>query len=305
MQHTVSFANTWLIAVDGARRRIPGYAALLIAVATLAASLLGGAAAYRALPDLVTAFGAGELGPILDRLALYGCSLGLLVIVAVAAMAYEARAPIGARRRAAPAALVGLAVGVLGFLAATGVAAALGAVRPGAGGTGAGGTGLDHRLSGLAIGAVLILIQAGAEELFFRGWLQPLLGARWGAWIGLGVTAVLFGAAHVVAGPISPIAVINDILAGAVFGLLALRSGGLVAPILGHWGWNWSEQSLLGLTPNPGVDPLGSLFDLDLTGPPLLSGGADEMNGSLAATAALLALLAITALWRSRLVARG
>ena len=51
------------------------------------------------------------------------------------------------------------------------------------------------------------------------------------------------------------------------------------------------EDILLGLDPNPGVAPTGSLVDLDLAGPALWSGGTDGMNGSLAATFVLLTLV--------------
>jgi hypothetical protein len=72
-----------------------------------------------------------------------------------------------------------------------------------------------------------------------------------------------------------------------VFGLLAMRTGGLWAPFAAHWAWNWGEQSVAGATPNPGIDSLGALFDLDLSGPALLSGGADALNGAISTTVVL------------------
>jgi membrane protease YdiL (CAAX protease family) len=257
--------------------------------------LVGGVALYKGLGVLTTQV-AGEAGLALDRLLLFVCTLAPLYAVALGAIRFEGRADITQPSRRALAAVIGLSIGVAGFLAAVGVAGVLGAVRMGADASDWG-----RRLEGAVIAAVLILFQASGEELFFRGWLQPVLGARWGAWVGLAVTSVLFGGAHAVTGPISVLALVNDILAGAVFGLLALRSGGLWAPILAHWGWNWTEQAVVGLTPNPGVDPLGSLWDLDLVGPGMLSGGADEMNGSIAATVVLVTAMVLVALWRARL----
>ena len=147
------------------------------------------------------------------------------------------------------------------------------------------------------------MVQAGAEEAFFRGWLQPVLAARWGPWVGLLTASLVFAAAHAAAAALSahalgPVAWINDTLAGLAFGLLALRTGGLAAPVAAHWAWNWTEASVVGATPNPGVDPLGSLFDLDLVGAGWLTGGPDEMNGSLCASVALLGLIACAAAWR-------
>lgn len=295
MVYPIAFENPWLVSVDGARRRTPGFVALLIALVVLPVSLLGGGALYGALPDVAAAIGPGELGQAADRLVLYICVLGLLYGVALGGLMVEHRGPSHRAGGQALAIPLGLATGVIGFLAAVGLVALLGAVRPGAD-----ASFLDHKVLGAAIGAGLIAFQASGEEVFFRAWLQPLLGARWGAWVGLMATSILFGLAHSLNRAVSPLAILNDIMAGAVFGALALRTGGLWAPILAHWGWNWTEQSVLGLSPNPGVDSLGSLFDLDLVGPSLLSGGHDEMNGSIAATAVLALILVLLRVWRPK-----
>ena len=142
------------------------------------------------------------------------------------------------------------------------------------------------------MGAALTGFQVFGEEIFFRGWLQPILGAEWGAKTGLVVTAAVFAGAHLVTDVLGPVAILNLFLGGLVFGLLAFRSGGLAAPFGAHWVWNWLEQSVMGLVPNPGVDSLGSLFDFDLVGSPLLGGGTEGLNGSLVETAALFALAA-------------
>ena len=147
------------------------------------------------------------------------------------------------------------------------------------------------------VAGLLVLLQCWAEEALFRGWLQPALCDRWGVWAGLGVTTVLFGAAHSVQTP-SPVAILNATLAGLLFGLLALRTGGLAAPIAAHFGYNWAEQSIFGLTPNPGVDAMGSAFNFDLGGPTIFSGGVDELNGSISVTIALGVVIALLGLGR-------
>jgi membrane protease YdiL (CAAX protease family) len=187
-------------------------------------------------------------------------------------------------------------LGLLGYGVAVGVAALCGGVRVDA--NYMNGPSLAFRLTGMAVGALLIAFQAMGEELFFRGWLQPILAARWGPWVGLVAASLLFAAAHAMGRPIGIIALVNDALAGLAFGLIAFRSGGLLAPFAAHFAWNWIEQSVLGLTPNPGIDPLGALIDLDLVGPPLVTGGADEMNGTLGATLALLVMIGLTLAWR-------
>ena len=50
---------------------------------------------------------------------------------------------------------------------------------------------------GLAAAAVLVAIAAPfAEEIAFRGIVLPALGDRWGAWVGIGGSALLFAAYH-------------------------------------------------------------------------------------------------------------
>ena len=286
LHHQISYKNAWVLRVDGAARRIPGWAVLGIGIAVLALSMFGGGALYQALT------GSLQNQPILDRCVLNLCVVGPLYVAAAAGLFYERRMPDPANVGAAGGLGVGLAVGLIGFGFSLIICGLFGAVSHGSD-----TSAIDHRLTGLAVGAAIIGFQAYGEELFFRGWMQPVLATRWGPWIGLGVTSALFAAAHTLGRPISPVAVLNDGLAGFVFGVLAFRSGGLAAPFAAHFAWNWAEQSLFGLTPNPGVDVLGSLWDFDLVGSSLLGGGPDEMNGALPATAALLAIGGLALAW--------
>ena len=76
-----------------------------------------------------------------------------------------------------------------------------------------------------------------------------------------------------------------------MFGLLALRTGGIAAATGTHVAWNALEQLLYGLDPNPGIGSFGSVIDKDLIGPALLGGSEDGLNGSLGMTAALMAIV--------------
>lgn len=276
-----------MLQVDGARRQTRGVAAVLIAAATLAVAMFGGPYFYSAIAS------ASSGGPGLDRLLQYACVLGPLYLVAIGLLAYEGRAKIAPNAGPLISAPVGLALGLAGLGLAVAMAELFGVVRPGES-----GPPLSHGLIGVAIMTLLIAFQSFGEELFFRGWLQPVLVTRWGPWVGLLTTAALFAAAHAIGRPIGPMALLNDALAGVVFGLLALRTGGLAAPFAAHLGWNWAEAVLLGLTPNPGVDELGAFFDLDLAGPAFLSGGGDELNGAISTTVALLLMMGAALLWR-------
>ena len=286
MSDRITFDNAYVRRVDGARRPVAGWVALPLALATVVFSLTLGVRPY----DLL---GAG-LSPALGRAVLYVGVEGPLYLVAGLLLAYQARARAPANASALMQLAVGLGLGFAGFTLAVGLSALVGAVGPG---TGPSFT-FNQKLIGAALGCGLVGFQALGEEVFFRGWLQPILAARWGPTVGLVAASITFAVAHGLFRPIGPVALVNDTLAGLAFGLLALRSGGVIAPFAAHFAWNWAEQSIAGLTPNPGVDELGSLFNIDLVGGPLLSGGADELNGALAASVALLALVAAAFFWR-------
>jgi len=157
------------------------------------------------------------------------------------------------------------------------------------------GTGAIAALLG---GSLLILVQASVEEVYFRGWLQPVLIRAWGNAAGIAVTALAFAALHLVGGERSLVTLLNLMLGGLLFGLLALRSGGIVLPAAAHFAWNWAEAIGLGLAPNPGVGSFGAIVDLDLSGSANWGGSAEGLNASLAMSFVLIALLLPVAAWR-------
>ncbi|WP_295635462.1 type II CAAX endopeptidase family protein [Novosphingobium sp.] len=186
--------------------------------------------------------------------------------------------------------LAGLACGAIAILSTTGFAWLSGGLRPA----------LQPAASvpGLiALGVALTLLQSGAEEVLFRGWLQPALTMRIGVPGGVLASAVVFAGFHAISAIPSWISVVNLVLGGLWFGLLALRSGGILAPLAAHFAYNVIEDCGLGLVPNGGpngnewVGPLGALHDLDLVGSPLWGGGPEGLNASLGLTAALVAMI--------------
>ena len=137
----------------------------------------------------------------------------------------------------------------------------------------------------------MILFQVAAEEVFFRGWIQPALSRKVGSIAGVALAALLFTGFHVTGGARAPLSLVNILLAGVLFGLLALRSGGILASIAAHFAWNASENLGLGLDPNPGIDIFGGLFDIDLAGAPTWGGNPEGLNASIGTVAVLVALI--------------
>ncbi len=149
----------------------------------------------------------------------------------------------------------------------------------------------------LLSGTLLIILQAGSEEVYFRGWLQPVLAERWGTAAAIGLAAAAFALLHVIGGARSPITILNLLLGGLLFGLLAASRGGIAAAAAGHIAWNWTEQLILGLVPNPGLGAFGSLMDWELAGATLWGGSEEGLNASLAMTFALSLFVVPLLLW--------
>lgn len=99
---------------------------------------------------------------------------------------------------------------------------------------------------------VFALLPAIAEELMYRGVIQPAIVHRWGAAWGIGVTAALFSLLHM-----EPAGLVPRVLMGVWFGYLAWRTRSLWASTWAHALNNtWGVALLAGLdaiTARPGL----------------------------------------------------
>lgn len=227
--------------------------------------------------------GIGTLGVAWDELVFTIGIFAPLLVAAIIGGAWTGVSALILGGRAGRSIGLGLFLGIGGLLAAVVFARLAGTLVSGAGALTA--------PVWIVPGFLVVLFQVVAEEVYFRGWLQPVLARGWGAGIAVPVVAVVFAALHVVGGTREPLAILNLVLGGLVFGLLALRTGGLAAPIGMHLAWNATEQLGLGLDPNPGVGSFGALRNLDLIGSVAWGGSDAGLNASFAMTFALLAIL--------------
>lgn len=103
---------------------------------------------------------------------------------------------------------------------------------------------LDIWLKWLPIALLAILLQTGAEELFFRGYLQSQLAARFQAtWVWLLVPSILFGALHYLPGEtVGPglIYVASTTLFGVIAADLTARTGSIGAA----WGLHFANNCI-------------------------------------------------------------
>jgi membrane protease YdiL (CAAX protease family) len=127
-----------------------------------------------------------------------------------------------------------------------------------------------------------------SEEAGFRGFMQGPLERRYGPAIGITVTSVAFGLAHLTHGLFLP-AILFDIGWGAIYGLLTYRSGSIVPAIILHSAADALEfVAAWKLPPTP-------------TKPLVWTSGPDM---SLWFNCALVILLASAAIWAFRRLAK-
>jgi uncharacterized protein len=191
---------------------------------------------------------------------------------------------------------------MLGIGAATGAGTlALAIVYAGVAGTLRAGTAGSAGAGQLALGSLVVLAQVVAEEVYFRGWVQPMLARDFGNVAAVLATGVAFGLLHAIGGVSGIVALLNMIAGGVLFGVLAVRGGGIAASIGAHGAWNLIEQLGVGLDPNPGVGSFGAVVDWDLVGAVAWGGSADGLNASWAMLLALAAAIATAVLlpWRN------
>jgi len=184
---------------------------------------------------------------------------------------------------------MGLAMGVVGLALSLALCAIAGTANEGPAAT--------QGFALVLLEMMLVLLQSGAEELAFRAWLQGDLARRWGTTPAVVVAATAFAALHFVAAASEPISFVNMLLGGLLFGFAYARSGSLLMAWMIHFGWNFAEELLFGLYPNPGSGTFGTLLNIDLRGATLWGGGPEGLNASLSSVVVLTALLAIILVW--------
>jgi len=147
----------------------------------------------------------------------------------------------------------------------------------------------------IGIGFVSLLsyfVQGPAEELLFRGWLLPVIGARYRPWIGVLTSSLIFSLAHGLSPGITLIGFLNLFLFGIFTAVYALAEGAIWGAGAWHAVWNWTMGDFLGFA-SDGTPHTGLLRSIQADGPPVLTGGAFGLEGGLACTAVFLVAIGI------------
>jgi membrane protease YdiL (CAAX protease family) len=190
----------------------------------------------------------------------------------------------------------GFFFGALMFSAAVGILALFGSVSFEQG---------DPSKQGVAaLGGVLIvllgwIVQGGGEEIVMRGWVLPVIGARYKPWIGLLVSSLLFSIMHGLNPGLSPLALVNLVLFGVFAGLYAMREGSLWGISALHSVWNWVQGNFFGFQVSGTDAEGGTLINLMETGKDWFTGGAFGPEGGLAVTIVLVIGIFVILFWKA------
>ena len=184
---------------------------------------------------------------------------------------------------------LGLLIGLLLFSAMTGIVALLGGFEV-----------LGLRGQGALWAMLAMAVTSGTiEEIMFRGILLRHLEALLGTWAALGITSLLFGAAHLPnpgATLFSAFAIAME--AGILLGAAYLVTRRLWLAVGIHAAWNFTQGWVFSVPVSGGEAPLGLLITRRI-GPDWLTGGDFGLEasvvGMVVATGAGVALLVVAA----------
>ncbi|MCZ2127018.1 MAG: CPBP family intramembrane metalloprotease [Anaerolineales bacterium] len=189
----------------------------------------------------------------------------------------------------------GFLLGALTFGGAVGILAALGALS-----FEQGAPAKQGLLALPGVLAVLIgwVVQGGGEEIIMRGWVLPVIGARYKPWLGLLISSLIFSALHGMNSGVSALALFNIALFGAFAGLYAMREGSLWGISAFHSVWNWVQGNFFGFLVSGQNAAGGSLIRLSAHGADWLTGGEFGPEGGLAVTIVLVVGILLVLFWK-------
>ncbi|MGT2753982.1 CPBP family intramembrane glutamic endopeptidase [Streptococcus ovis] len=155
-------------------------------------------------------------------------------------------------------------------------------------------TRLDFSVANL-MSLILILpfwfIQSGTEELITRGWLFPVVSRNSNLLVGTAVSSLLFAVLHLANPSVSWISLLNIALFGLLACLYVLKTDNIWGIAAIHTAWNYFQGSFFGLNVS-GISTSYATMSFQIGAvPDYLSGGNFGPEGSLIASAVLLAFI--------------
>ena len=149
----------------------------------------------------------------------------------------------------------------------------------------AGGFHVVYLLGGL----LCVLIQAGAEELMFRGYLLGVIRLNREDWGAVLISAGIFAAIHLLNPGMTMFGCLRLFISGVVLGLMVCRCKSLWMAIAFHTAWNYAQTFVFGL-PVAGIVSEKAIFRISAVHSSLFYDAAVGVEGCLPAFLTELAL---------------
>ena len=121
------------------------------------------------------------------------------------------------------------------------------------------------------------------EETLLRGIIFRIVEEKLGSYISLLISAIIFGAVHLLNPDSSVISSICIGIVGFMFGASYIYSRNLWLPIAIHFSWNFVQSGIFGAITS-GNEKTSSLFTTKISGADLITGGAFGPEGTIHAT---------------------
>lgn len=121
------------------------------------------------------------------------------------------------------------------------------------------------------------------EETLLRGIIFRIVEEKLGSYISLAISAIIFGAVHLLNPDSSVISSICIGIVGFMFGASYIYSRSLWLPIAIHFSWNFVQSGIFGAITS-GNEKTSSLFNTNISGAELITGGAFGPEGTIQAT---------------------
>ena len=151
----------------------------------------------------------------------------------------------------------------------------------------------------LLLALLCVLIQSAAEELLTRGYMLSALRERYGVWPAIAVSALFFGALHLLNSGITVVSFLEIVGIGAAFGLVVYYLDSLWMAIGIHTMWNFTQNLLFGL-PNSGHVSASSFLHLDAAASSLCYDAVFGVEGAIPALVVTALLAAGVVLYARR-----
>ena len=131
----------------------------------------------------------------------------------------------------------------------------------------------------LSIWIVSAFINTIMQELLARGYIYQLLKKEYNIMIATIVSTLLFTFMHGGAFEAGPIAVINVLTMSLLMTIILEYTNSLLIPIIMHFIWNVMGGLIFGTVSL--AEDYPNLYDIKITGSPIISGGIFKMEGSI------------------------